>query len=399
MTETMSEIRSGEVYGLEGQGADFLSQWRQALINMSKALAAQGAMPPHLQTVSVQLRDAADWDQDPVARDLMFREVLGGNIPDFVVSVNREMLAQEALVSVEGFAHLSPTDPEETVYKDFTRAALNREYSARAAVPDHMDIFAEWRSRGEKFRERRTAEIAYGDGPLEKIDIFVPDRHDGVTPPLHVFIHGGYWQAMDKLDHGFLLEALLDSGVAVALPNYGLCPTVPVERIVEQCRDACALLYKQAEKWGYDNQRIHLSGHSAGGHLGGMMAATDWSARASSLPHDLIKSVILISGLFDLEPLRFTGMNRALELTEAGADLNSVVNKSPAYALPVTLAVGGDESAEFHRQSALLARAWEGKADIRWVEMPGRHHFTVVEGLNEPESPLFRAALDAIEAK
>lgn len=392
MVDMVKEVRSGIVYGLNGEGMDFLSQWRQALINMNKALVEQGAMAPHLQTVSVQLRDVSDWERDPVARELMFREVLGGNIPDFVISLEQNLVTEEALLNVEGHARIAASDPDEIVYKGFPRAALNREYSARAAVPEHMDIFAEWRSKGEAFRRRRTAEIAYGDGPLQTIDLFMPDKPQG-KQPLHVFVHGGYWQAMDKLDHCFLMGAILDQGIPVALLNYSLCPTVTIDDIVNECRTGLATLYKQAGQWGYDGNRMHLSGHSAGGHLGGGMAATDWKQIDRSLPVDLVKSATLISGLFDLEPLRHTGMNRALRLTEETAALNSVVNKLPAHHLPVVLAVGGEESSEFHRQSALLHQAWMGKADIHWVDMPGCNHFTVVEGLNDPQSALFKAVL------
>lgn len=396
MAEKPGEIRSGEVYGLDGDGRDFLSQWRQALINMNKALLSQGATPPQLKTVSVKLCDVADWDRDPVQRDLMFREVMGGNIPEFIVSLEKKLVAPEALLSVEGHADAATFDSDEVVYKAFTRAELNREYSARAAVPEHMEIFADWRRRGQRFRERRTAEISYGAGTFEKIDLYFPEQTAG-KPPLHTFIHGGYWQAMDKLEHGFLLESLLDRGIAVALINYDLCPKVTIDHIVNQCRTACVALYRWADRCGYDADNFHISGHSAGGHLGGMLAATNWAQIDTNLPVDLVKSVTLISGLYDLEPLRHTGMNRALGLTVETAQINSVIHRTPTHDLPVVLAVGGDESSEFHRQSALLHQAWNGKAQIQWVDMPGCNHFTVVERLNDPDSALYDAVMNLMD--
>lgn len=396
-TDQARDVHSGEVFGLHGNSGDFLGQWRQALINMNAALSAQGAMPPHLRQVAVNLRDVTDWDRDPVARDLLFREVLGGNIPEFVVSAKCDFDEDAVLVSVDGLSVVTAVDADEIIYRDFNRAQLNREYSARAAVPEHLDIFAQWRERGLRFRDRRSTEIDYGNSALEKIDLYLPESVNDSVPPLHIFIHGGYWQAMDKMDHGFLLEALLDAGAAVALINYTLCPDISIAGIVGQCQRSLAVLHQQADHWGYDASRVHLSGHSAGGHLGAMMAATDWPSVDETMPRDFVKSATLVSGLFDLDPLRFTGMNRALQLTAETALANSPVHLLPGHDLPVFLAVGGEESTEFHRQSALLHQAWTGKVDLAWIDMPGRNHFTVIEGLNQPDNALFHAVRDVME--
>jgi arylformamidase len=269
-------------------------------------------------------------------------------------------------------------------------------YNARAAVPDHPAIFARWAERSTATRaesgRRGRLDLAYGDGPNETLDLFSPGVAEA---PLHMFLHGGYWQALDKKDFSFIAPPLVEAGIAVAIVNYALCPAVRVGDIVEQMRRALAWIWRDAATLGLDRDRIHLSGHSAGGQLVAMMMATDWPRHASDLPADLVKSGLSISGVFELEPLIGTSINAKLGLDADEARAASPIFVEPATAAPLVLAVGGRESSEFHRQSEAFGERWSAfGTPVRHVPLPGRNHMTACEALAEPDHDLFRAAVE-----
>ncbi|MDH4115704.1 MAG: alpha/beta hydrolase [Burkholderiaceae bacterium] len=274
---------------------------------------------------------------------------------------------------------------------------LEREYNARASIPDHPEIFARWAEQGALTRRRRAGliDVPYGDDAGERLDFF-PTPQD--RPPLLVFIHGGYWRSLDKFDFSWIAPTFLDAGAAVALLNYGLTPRVTVEEIVRQQLKAMAWLYRRADDLGFDRDRIVVSGHSAGGHLTAMMMAAQWPAFDPGLPADLIKGGLAISGIYDLEPLvPLPFINADLRLDAAAARRLSPVHMPPATPSPLVTAVGGLESAEFKRQTQLIRRAWPKNARED-LDVPGANHLTVCDQLAVESSPLFHAALALVKA-
>jgi len=272
---------------------------------------------------------------------------------------------------------------------------MEREYNARAAIPDHPQIFARWAEQGAQVRRRRAGliDMPYGDDDGERLDFF-PTVHR--TSPLLVFIHGGYWRSLDKSDFSWIAPPFLDAGVAVAFLNYGLAPRVAVADIVRQQLKALAWLYTRAEELGFDRQRIVVGGHSAGGHLTAMLMAALWPEVDPALPADLVKGGLAISGLYDLEPLvPLPFINTDLRLDAAAARRLSPVHLPAATSAPLVTAVGALESGEFKRQTQLIRAAWprNARADI---EVGGANHLTVCDVLADPGSPLFAAALELV---
>lgn len=274
---------------------------------------------------------------------------------------------------------------------------LEAQYNARAAVPELPDIQADWQRRSERVRASLdcTLGLAYGEGERQKIDFFSAGSR---SAPLHLYLHGGYWQRGDPGAYHFVAEGLCARGVNVALAGYELCPAVTLDTIVAQVRAALAWLWRNARPLGFDKQRIQVCGHSAGGHLTAMLMATDWPRQGADLPADLIHSGIAISGLYELEPLRSTSINDAV-----GMDRDTATRNSPALLpgigdAPLTAAVGGLESAEFHRQAEALARHWQSRhGGVRVLEVPASNHFTIVESLAR-EGLLLERALALLEA-
>lgn len=255
---------------------------------------------------------------------------------------------------------------------------LEAEYNNRARVPDSSAIIARWQADAAAFRASWPAkrlDIRYGDTERELLDLFLPDS--GGPCPLAMFIHGGYWQALDRTAVSHFARGLLLRGVAVAVPSYGLCPQVPLATIVEQMRRAAAVLCLTT------HQRMLAMGHSAGGHLSAMLLASDFPAFAKGLPEDVVPAALPISGVFELEPLLPTSIGRGLNVARAEAQaLSPRWLPPPGKALHAV--VGGAESGEFIRQTHEFAAAWGGTAE----EIPGANHFTVLDPLADPDHPL-----------
>jgi len=287
-------------------------------------------------------------------------------------------------------------DPD--VHPPYSIEYCDREYNARASIPEHPRILASWAERGAATRRQRAGllDLPYGESAAERLDLFPKPREGG---PLLVYIHGGYWRSLDKSDFSWIAPPFVDHGVAVAVINYGLAPATSIEEIVRQTLRAMAWLYRKADDLGFDPQRMYVAGHSAGGHLTAMMLAALWSRYAADLPDDLVKGALAVSGVFDLEPLvhaPFVNVDLQLDLERASA--LSPARMLPATKAPMYTAVGGNESSEFKRQSALLAKRWRQNV-VREVPMAGFNHLTVCEELANPASPLFDAALELIHRK
>src|SRR4029077_11388511 len=185
------------------------------------------------------------------------------------------------------------------------------EYNNRARVPENPVIMAGWARDAAAYREGSSSRwrvIPYGTGERHRIDFFSGSG----AGPIVVFIHGGYWQALDGSFFSHLARGLNAHGIDVAVPSYDPCPAVSIAEIVGEIRTASRELAKLGRP-------LVVSGHSAGGHLAACMLATDWRALDSALPQDLIVGAYAISGLFDLGPLVPTSINNALHLNDAGA--------------------------------------------------------------------------------
>lgn len=275
-------------------------------------------------------------------------------------------------------------------------AWLDRMYNNRALVPDHERYFERWKRASEVARRGAecTLDIAYGDSPGEKLDVFpAPQARAGTL----VFIHGGYWRSLDKGDFSFLGPVFQEAGACVVIPNYDLCPAVTIPQITLQMVRAVAWTWKHAPDFGGDPRRITVVGHSAGGHLAAMMLACDWRGFDPELPTDTVTKALSISGLYDLEPLMHTPfLQQSLRLTpEDALRASPAFLPAPAGATLFSVA-GGDESPEFLRQNELIRRAW-GEECVEVAEaLPGLNHFSVMDALASPGHALQQLALELL---
>jgi arylformamidase len=285
------------------------------------------------------------------------------------------------------------------VFLGYDRAALDREYDNRAKVARAPELIAGYARASEAARRdlRPRLDVAVGDHPGERLDLFLPAASGPRPAPIHAFIHGGYWQRMDKADFSYVARPLVAAGAAVAVINYALMPTVGMAELVRQCRAALAWLHRNAASFGGDPARLTVSGHSAGGHLVAMMLATDWPAFGAGLPADLIAAGCAISGLYDLEPIRLCYLNDVLGLTAEDARAHSPCRLVPPRPRPLAVAVGGLEGPEYHRQVDALVGAWRpAGVPVEVLDLQGHDHFTIMASLEDPRTPLTGAILSQL---
>jgi arylformamidase len=276
---------------------------------------------------------------------------------------------------------------------------LNAQYNNRALVPGYADILQSWADASALARRdsRVLLDMPYGSAPSEKLDVFLPPQAavpNAPPAPVLIFIHGGYWRALDKSDQSFVAPALNAEGAIVVLPNYALCPAVSIEHIALQMAAAVQFVWRNAAAWGGDRTRIAVAGHSAGGHLAALLLSCRWKDVAADLPTQVLTGALSISGVFDLEPLRHTPFLQGdLKLTP-----QSVARLSPAFfprpkGAKLFAAVGLDESDEFRRQNRLIRDVWGPTAVPVNETVPGLNHFTVLRNLADPAGRIHALAL------
>ena len=252
-------------------------------------------------------------------------------------------------------------------------------------IPGGAGYPAAWEEPSATFRATAKArlDISYGEGQRHRYDLFLPE---GAPKGLFVFVHGGYWMALNKSYWSHLAAGPVARGWAVAMPSYDLCPDVTIDEITAQIGAAIT------HAAGAIEGPVVLSGHSAGGHLVTAMMCED-----TPLPEAIrrrLVHVLSISGLHDLRPLTFMWRKEALQLDMDTATANSPALKRPLDGVRLTTWVGGGERQEFLRQSELLTNIWRGLGCLTQnVVAPDRHHFNVIDALAEPDGPILRTVL------
>jgi arylformamidase len=263
---------------------------------------------------------------------------------------------------------------------------LQHLYFNRGLVPDHLAIFARWADQSATLRAANPGmtTLTTGPKPRQKVDIFKGAPNSSVV----LFVHGGYWQAMDRETHHFAAQGLLSHGITVAFAGYTLAPEASIDQILSEIRASVVALCQHM------NRPIVISGHSAGGHIASAILASDWLTTRAALGFHPVSGGLPISGVFELEPLLATTMNQALKLDVVSARrLSTRLWPAPAGQRAI-VAVGGDESSEFLRQTRGLVAAWmTSGVDCTELIVPGTNHFTVLDHFSDPESALTRAAL------
>lgn len=279
------------------------------------------------------------------------------------------------------------------LYRNFaTQEELDAQYNLRMLFPEAATLYEAFCAReSEKVREDldHRLNVPFGPTLAERVDLYPA----GEGAPVLVYVHGGFWALRTSEEFGFVARGPVSRGVATVVTNYALCPAVTMDEIVRQTRAAVAWTYKNARGFGGDPGRIHVAGHSAGGHLVAMLLTTNWE-EDYGLPSNVIKSATAVSGLFDLAPFPYTFLQPKVQLTWDQVRRNSPVLHIPDQAPPLLVAYGEDETDEFKRQSEEFLGAWKEKGlSGDHLVLSGKNHYDVVDGFLDAGSPLLSGIL------
>jgi acetyl esterase/lipase len=272
-------------------------------------------------------------------------------------------------------------------YRGMDRAALDVAYSNRSVVTDWQDYLDRWTRAGAPlYADKATArDLAYGERPRQRIDLFLTDEP---AAPTCLFLHGGYWQWNDKEGQAFVAEGLLAHGINAAIGEYTLAPAADMAAICAEALAQVDYLADQLAARGRDASRLYLCGISTGAHL-----------MAQALGHPQVRGALLISGIYDLEPIRVSSLNDPIGMDMGEARRFSPLHQVPMRTAPVVIAYGADEIPEIRRQSDDYAAALSflGR-DVERIAVPGCNHFSVLDQLGQPEGAL-ATALAALVAR
>ena len=280
-------------------------------------------------------------------------------------------------------------------YRNLSSEALELEFNPRATARNLDERLAASAAASAETRDRLDCalDVRYGPGEKETLDIFpAPGSGSGPGAPVLLFIHGGYWRAMDKSDYSFIADVFQPAGAVTVVINYDLCPSVTLDTIVEQSNRSIAWTFRNIEEYGGDPCRLFVSGNSAGGHLTAMALAHDWEAEG--LPADIIEGAMPITGVMDCEPVLDITVNEQVRLDPEAARRLSPLRNPPRQFLPLLVAVGGAEPPLWIGMSddyAALCR--KHGIDVEYLEMPDHDHFDISRAVGDPESPLAHAML------
>jgi arylformamidase len=280
------------------------------------------------------------------------------------------------------------------VFLDYDQAALDRQYNQRAWVTNADELIRRYVTMSDAVRARlgEPESIAYGSGPMETFDLY---RAPQAPAPLLIFLHGGAWQRLSKRENAFAAETFVRADAHFAAVDFGSVPTVALADLVDQVRRAAAFAHTNAQRLGVAADRIHVAGHSSGGHLAACVLTTDWSELG--LPQ-VIKAGMCISGIYDLRPVRLSARNEYLRLDDAREAALSPQRHVDRLRCPLIVAAVDLDPPEFLRQARdfAAAAARTGTA-VRHVEGKGFNHFNFIETLADANGFLGKMMLEQME--
>jgi len=286
---------------------------------------------------------------------------------------------------------------EHSLYRGMDQQNLQREYSPSSCIEDINVYISQYIDLSAQAREicagKIHRDVCYGAGKRENMDIFSPATKAPL--PVHVFIHGGYWQELSKDESSFAAPNFLDHDIIFIALDYCLAPEASLSEITDQARRGMMWIYDNIDHYGGDKQNITLSGSSAGGHLVAEILSSNWAAFGhKQCP---FKGGTAISGVYDLSPLIHTDINEPLFLTQESAKAASPLFHIPDQACEMIFCYGENETSEFKRQSRDYHKTWQDKGlKSSLFEMAGFNHFDAPLELANPHSPLFKAVLKQI---
>jgi arylformamidase len=284
-----------------------------------------------------------------------------------------------------------------SVWLDLDQEGLDAAYDNQRHVADYAALMDEWNAASDRARRacKVIPDIAYGAHPRARFDFYPAGR----ACPLLVFFHGGFWRTFDKAGLAFLAPPFVEAGISIALPNYPLAPEANLGMIVDHARRATEWLVRHASELDIDRSRLWVGGHSAGAHLALMVLLTSWRRHFQGLPANPIAGCCAISGIYDLEPVRRSYLNRTLDLSPQDVAELSPIGLIPRQAVPLMLACGTHETSEFRRQTHVFGERWcAASLPLLRRTIDGADHYEAVRSIGRAGG-LFEPLVAAIRQR
>jgi arylformamidase len=286
------------------------------------------------------------------------------------------------------------------VFLNYDQAGLDRAYDQAVFAPNMQEVLAGNAVLSNEVRARigEPERYTYGTTPVETLDVYKTDKPNA---PIHIYLHGGAWRTAQGRNYAFCVEPFVKAGAHYVIPDFAGVETMDgrLPPILEQIKRAVAWVYRSAERFGGDRNRIHVTGHSSGGHWAGVLLLTDWQAEFG-LPNDLIKTAFCCSGMYDLEGPSLSARSKYVKFDAATIDAMSAIRHIDKLKCVPLLAYGSNESPEFQRQTrdfaAALAKA--GKPTQVFVA-EGANHFEITRTLGDPNGVLGRAVFEQMKLR
>lgn len=286
----------------------------------------------------------------------------------------------------------------DVLWLGLTQDGLDQQLNLRARWPSHQAVLERWARESSRTREAIADKqvLSYGQHALQSLDLFRPA--EATEPcPLFVFVHGGYWQSLDKSDFSHLAPPFLAAGIAFASINYRLAPEASLSEICNDVTAALDHLQSRAAALGCQDDDFVLAGHSAGGHLVMQELVRERRSLAlGAIDRPRTRALAAISGVYDLEPLRRSYQQVVLSIDSLEVAELSPLRNAPASAPPVLVAVGDQETPEFVRQQNALVALWQAlDLPIEGQRVSNEDHFTVVDLLAKDNHVVTRWLIEA----
>jgi len=284
------------------------------------------------------------------------------------------------------------------VWLDMDQKELDDAYDQRVYAPNQDQIIGRYRTNSDATRARigQPRRYAYGPTPVEELDVYLTKRPNA---PINIFIHGGAWRGTFAKDYGFPAELFVHAGVHYVVPDFTTVQDAggSLMPMAEQVRRAVAWVYRNAESFGGDPNRLYISGHSSGGHLAGVVLVTDWQ-KEFDLPPDIVKGGLCCSGMFDLKPVRLSARSLYVNFTDEMEQALSSQRHLDKLNCPLIVSYGTFETPEFQRQSRDFAAAVKAAGKpVQLLVAEGYNHFEIIETLANPYGLLGRAVLEQMK--
>lgn len=284
---------------------------------------------------------------------------------------------------------------ESKVFLNYTQDELDRNYMQTVWAPNFKQIMERMNYRSELTLKTlgEPESYQYDQFPTHKIDFYKAENNNA---PLMVFIHGGAWKSGSAKEYSYIANPFIANNINVAIIDFDDVTKVGLNGMIEQIRNSIKWIYVNSDKLSINKNKIYIIGHSSGAHLGGVLLTTDW--KKQNLPQYILKGATLISGMYEMKPVRLSVRSKYLNFNDKIENELSSIRHIESINTPVLLSYGGLESDEFKRQSNdFLERLKQYNKKSKLIVQPFFNHFEIIDDFGNPNNQMTNLTIQMIK--